>query len=485
MWNNIITTAMLGTGKKQLQPEDFLPELLPAASNVLNGKQEDQETRFLQLASLVLNYRQCGVTPLRKEGVSLTHCPREEFPYCNASAIHALQDALDMDLLPLVSFWLECCHKAQQIVVPEYVPVLLDIAVAQKRIRNLAVAACGKRGQWLGNMNNYWQFPLATNNEERWQTGTPEERRQVLMEIRLENPVLAREWLQQTWSQETAATKTDLLGVLKTNISDEDIPWLESLLQEKSQKVKEEAWKLLKQIPSSSIIQSYWTLLREVIPVDEDAQLRSSLPLPLDKIITDSGIATLSNEKTVSDEHFIVYQLISYTPLANWESHFKHLSREEIIAKFEKETPAGKFISALIQAAIRFKETSWLKLLLEKDKQFFPEAIALLSPDEQEAYLLRFFETVPQDVIHRMTTIHTEWGTTISSEVLRWIAKNPYQYTRNFFDKHILRLPLSIVNDLEKSMPQEPAYQTTWKNTSDHIRKLLAVKVQITNAFKL
>lgn len=480
MWNNIITTALLGTGKKPLLPEDLPADLLPAANIILADKQQDQETHFLQLASLVLNYRQSGVMPLHKEGVALPLCLPEERPYCNTSAVYALQDALDMDLLPLVSFWLECCNKAQQVAVPECIPTLLDIAVAQKRIRNLAVAACGNRGQWLGRMNTYWQFPLANSNEELWQTGTPEERRQVLQEIRREDAGAAREWLQQTWPQETATVKADLLKVLKINISADDAPWLESLLQEKSQKVKDEVWALLKLIPSSSIVRSYWRILQEVIPADEYSQERVSLSLPLDKAITDSGIATLSNEKNMSDEAFILYQLISYTPVSYWESHFTSLSREDIIEKF-----TGKFATAMVLAAIRFRETAWLKLLLEKDSHFFPDAIELLNAKEQEAYLLRFFETVPQDVIQRMTTITSQWGADITGAILKWIAKNPYQYTRNFFDKHILQLPLSIAGDLEKYAPEEPAYQATWRNTSDHIRKLLSCKMQITNAFNL
>jgi hypothetical protein len=45
-----------------------------------------------------------------------------------------------------------------------------------------------------------------------------------------------------------------------------DLPWLESLLNEKGQKVKDEALALLKSIPGSSIVKQYEDLLRNRYP---------------------------------------------------------------------------------------------------------------------------------------------------------------------------------------------------------------------------
>ena len=79
----------------------------------------------------------------------------------------------------------------------------------------------------------------------------------------------AREALQQTWPQENAAAKETLLEEMLVNAGDEDVAWLESLLNEKSAKVKEAALQVLKTIPSSTIVQSYWTLFKTVNQVDD------------------------------------------------------------------------------------------------------------------------------------------------------------------------------------------------------------------------
>jgi len=482
MWNNIINTALLGTGKKQLSVIDLPANLSPITTNIIGDKALDAETKFLHLAAIMLNYRQSGVMPVSNAGVPLAPAPSEELPYCSTAAIYALQDALDMDLLPLVTYWLESCYNKGQIALPEYIPVLLDTAVSQKRIRHLAMSVCGKRGQWLSSMNAEWQFPFAVSNEDRWQTGSPEDRRQVLQETRQSYPGLAREWLQQTWPQENVSTRAEFLKIMRINVSEDDLSWLESL-QEKNQRVKDEIWALLKMIPSSFIVQSYWQVLQQAVSRGSGLSLNISLQLPLDKKIIDSGIATMSNEKNLSEEAFILFQLLGTVPPAWWESHF-NADKEEVIQLFQKDDLGKRFIPALILAAGRFKDASWLRSLMEKSVSFYPDVIPLLPPAEQEEYALRLFSNFPQDVITYLSNRDDEWGMNITSEVLKWVARNPYQYTRNFFDKHILQIPVAITDELEKLTPEEPAYQATWRNTSEHIRKLLSVKTDIRNAFK-
>lgn len=481
MWNNVINTALLGTGKKQLSAAELPADLSPITAAIISDKTLDAETRFLHLAAIILNYRQSGVMPVSNSGVPLAPAPGEDQPYCSAAAIYALQDALDMDLLPLVTYWLESCYNKGQIVLPEHIPVILDTAISQKRIRHLAMSVCGKRGQWLSNMNPDWQFPFAVSNEDRWQTGSPEDRRQVLQEIRQSYPGLAREWLQQSWSQENSSTRAEFLKIMRINVSEEDLHWLESL-QEKNQRVKDEIWALLKMIPSSFIVQSYWQVLQQAVSRGSGQSLNISLKLPLDKVILDSGIATMSNEKNVSEEAFILFQLLGTVPPFFWESYF-NADKEEVIQLFEKDDLGKRFIPALILAAGRFKDTAWLQLLLDKSTSFYPDVISLLPAAEQEKYTLRLFSNFPQDVITYLSNRNDEWGINITGEVLKWVARNPYQYTRNFFDKHILQIPVAITEELEKLSPEEPAYQATWRNTSEHIRKLLSVKTDIRNAF--
>jgi len=487
MWNNIVNTVLLGTGKKQLRKDDLPPALSAVADSVLGNKSLDVETQFLHLASLALNYRQSGVTALQDSSVTLEVAPDEVLPYCSPAAWQALYTAIDMGLQALILYWMEACAAAQQLAPPEFIPTLMDMSIKEKQWRNLAIMVCGKRGEWLGQFNPAWAFRKPETTEERWQTGSLEERKQVLSSLRQDHPAQAREWLQQTWSQENAATRAELLKVLQINACEEDVPWLETLLTDKSAKVKDETWSLLKQLPTSAIIQAYWQLLQQSITPAKKGLLNKksldiSLQLPSDKRIADSGIQLLSSSKSVSDDAFILYQLTTYIPPAWWENYLQ-TDKKGVLSYFNNTELTQQFNQALGLAAIRFKDLEWLQLILKESKDFFKDALEALPVHEQEAYALRFFEKEPQFMIRFLSERDYEWGLPITRELFKWIAKNPYQYNRNFFDKQVQNIPLLIGGELESFTPELPAYQATWKNTTEHIKRLLTCKAAINKAF--
>lgn len=488
MWNTIVNTVLLGTGKKQLRKEELPPALSAIADTVMGDKSLDAETQFLHLASVAFNYRQSGVMPLEDTSVTLEPAPAEVLPYCSPAAWQALHTALDMGLPALVGYWLEACATAQQLVPPEFIPTLMDMTIKEKQWRPLVTTIAGKRGEWLSQLNPAWAFNKTETAEERWQTGSLDDRKQVLSALRKEQPAQAREWLQQTWSQENAATRAELLKVLQINASEADVAWLETLLTDKSQKVKDETWTLLKQLPTSSIIQAYWELLKQSITPEKKGLLNKKsldihLQLPSDKRIADSGIQLLSSSKSVSDDAFILYQLTTYVPPTWWESYLQ-TDKKGVLTYFHNTELTQQFIQALGLAAIRFKDIEWLQLVLKESKDFFKDALEALPVHEQEAYALKFFEKEPQYIIRFLGERDYEWGMPITRELLKWMAKNPYQYNRNFFDKQVQNLPLSIEGELENFAPELPAYQATWKNTIEHIRRLLSCKAAINRSFK-
>ncbi|SFW42422.1 DUF5691 domain-containing protein [Chitinophaga sancti] len=487
MWNNIVNTVLLGTGKKQLRKDDLPPALSAVADTVLGDKSLDVETQFLHLAAIALNYRQSGVTALQDSSVTLEAAPDEVLPYCSPAAWQALHTAIDMDLHALILYWMEACAAAQQIAPPEFIPTLMDMSIREKQWRELAVAVCGKRGEWLGQLNPAWAFKKSDSTEERWQTGSLDERKQVLTALRQENPSQAREWLQKTWSQENAATRAELLKVLQINAGEEDIPWLETLLTDKSSKVKDETWSLLKQLSTSSIVQVYWQLLQQSIKPAKKGLLNKksleiSLQLPSDKRIADSGIQLLSSSKSANDDIFILYQLTTYVPPAWWEEYLQ-TDKKGVLSYFNNTELTEKFIQALGLAASRFKDLDWFRLIIKEGEDFFMDAFNILPAHEQETYALRFFEKEVQFIIRCFSEKDYEWGLPITRELFKWIAKNPYQYNRNFFDKQVQNIPLLIAGELESFTPELPAYQATWKNTTEHIKRLLTCKAAINKAF--
>ncbi|HYE55961.1 MAG TPA: DUF5691 domain-containing protein [Chitinophagaceae bacterium] len=490
MWHDVINTALLGTDKKPTDTSNWTGQLAEAAT-LIRESSPDKEEQFLQIAAVAFNYRQCGVLPINKEAIPEAKAVAEEKKYCSVFAMQVLKDILDADSTPLLEYWLQQCANTGTIARPDLLPEILTAARQLKKLRPLAAACCGRRGEWLASFNNEWNFSVTGTNEELWQTGSPEQRRAVLQEVRQADPQLAVQWLQQTWAQEDANTKTDLLQVFYTNLSDADIPFLESLASDKSKKVKEVALKLLKQIPSSSIVQQYTQALREMVVLKKEKSLLGfsrhvSLQIQpsslLDESIFKSGIEKLSSDKEISDDEFVAFQLAKHTPPATWEI-ILNADPGKVIEILQKDKTGKKLLPAIIHSLTNFNEQRWAIAFMQHSETFYLDIIPLLPLQQQEFYSRKFIEQHADTVIYYATKREDEWSHEFAKSIFKVTAANVYQYNRSFYSQHIQRIPLSIAGELEKCTPREEHLRSSWSNMSEHIIKLLALKQQTTKAF--
>jgi len=491
-WNNILNTALLGTDKKQLNVAELSTDLLDAFVQISANNTADKEELFLQITAAAFNYRQCGIAPVTKNELSIEKAAEEERPYCNTAALAVLKDIIDDQSMPLVKYWLQHCNAKQQLVTPENIPLLFDTATTNKKLQPLITACCGKRGAWLSSFNNNWNFYVSDNDEETWQNGTTEQRRAILQKTRGTDAAKARTWLQQTWPTENANTKAELLKQIDTNISSGDIQWLESLLEEKSQKVKDVALGLLKQIPGSSIVLSYWKVLQSSIFLKKEKALlgmlnKTSLQVQLsnfDESLFKTGIEKLSNTKDFTDDEFILYQLIQFVPPQHWELHFNS-SPEQVIGYFQKDKINKKFLLAFVAALIRFNDKKWALSFLQNNETFNSYLIPLLSEKAQEVLSLQFFESNADHLTQIAMQRETEWSIEFTKKIFRHAAKNIFQYNKTFYNNIIHLVPPAVTSELEKCAPTEEHLQTAWNNMSTYIIKLLSLKLQTVQAFNL
>lgn len=492
-WDTVINTAMLGTDKKQISTTDLPSDLVEAAKYIRENETRDKEERFLQLVSLAFNYRQCGVLPSKKE-IMMPALPAEEKKYCNTDATQALTDILCEESMPLLKFWLRHCNDQQQVAPPTLIPALLTVGVQQKKLQWLIAQCCGKRGEWLAGFNHAWNYSSHQTDEELWQTGTLEQRKEVLKQTRNNDPVKGREWIQSTWAQEDANTKTALIDIMEDDVCESDITFLESLSTEKSKKVKDAAMRLLKRIPGSSVLQLYQDLLKQSVSTKKEKTLlgmmnktviQFQLPDNVPEEVFKSGIEKLSSNKNISDESFIFYQLISYTPVVFWEQHFA-CSSSEVIELFKRSEEGKQMLPAVGLAVGRFGNASWATFFTNEERSFYSDLLPLLTKREREKYLLKFIEdnTMTETVIRYVMREEEEWGEELTRAVFRHTAKTPYQYNRSFYNQYIDRIPIQIIGELEKFTPAEEHLRTMWSNMSEYIIKLSTLKIQTLKAFK-
>lgn len=492
-WNHIVQTAMIGTGKKVPDFSVYDEGLTEILTLIKNNENTDIEGKFLQMAALAFNYRQAGVNPVDGTPGFIKPAPDEQKNYCSALAIQVLNDILFEDNIPLLKMWLQSCSDKNLIVTPECIPSLFDKAMQQKPISSLVASCCGKRGEWLSAFNSEWNVSIAESDEEIWQTGTTEQRNALFTKLRKEDPEKARAWLQQIWPQEDAATRVGFLELFQTNLSRNDIPFVESLDTDKSKKVKELAVELLKRIPVSSIVLKYTEVLRQSVVLKKEKALLGmiskktlifGLPAEYDQSIFKTGIEKLSSNKEIKDEHWVIFQLIKYTPLHFWQNHLD-TTPEQVIQLFQKDAVGKIMIPALVNAVQNFNDAEWAVYFMQYSDVFYIDVIPLLPLQQQEFYCNQYFDKFPDSIINFAVESKQEWGMELAKKVFRHAAKNPYQYNRSFFLRNIEVIPIQIVGELEKCTPPEEGYRSTWSNMSDYISKLIYLKIQTKKAFNL
>lgn len=433
-WEEIINTALLGTDKRSVVVAQLPSALADAAGRIAGAGSPDKEEQFLQLAAIAVNYRQSGVVPLQREEVGIPMAPSEELPYCSGRAVQVLKEILEEGNDRLLEFWLKLCVVTRCVVVPDVLPVLLNKAVNHAWMQPLMADAGGRRGEWMRGFNPSWQSAVASD-DEIWETGTPAQRAACLRRWWVTDPGKAREMLVQTWTQENANGKVELLRQLDGAVMPGDAAWLEGLLGEKTQKVKEEVLVLLAQIPGSTVVERNWEIVRAGVYMKKERTL-------LGMVNKTSFVFDLKDPA-----------LLAGVPPAYWEAHLS-ANPMTILGYFQRE---DKKLLAFWAASIgRFRDKRWAEAFIAAEEGYYPEVVALWEG---------------------------EWSLELARVVLKHTARQPYQYPATFYKEHVVHLPAGIVADLEKFAPPEPHLKVMWDKLSEQIKRLVGLKERVSKAF--
>jgi hypothetical protein len=487
-WEDIVSKAILGSSKQHLQMSD-IPELITQEFE-LNDTQDPEED-FLRFSSLAYQFRQGGSRSLNFSNTQQAETEEETKPYCSSLATNILKTILEEEHYPLLELWLLRCSARKLCVPPEIIPALLDIAVNRKELRKLILQVSGKRGEWLCRLNSSWNFNTSGSD---WETGKAEERKELLRNLREQNPGAALELLKTTWASEGANEKVTFLEILSINLSSDDLSWLEGL-KEKGQKVNSAIHDLLTSIPTSGAVRSYWSVLKDAVNVKPGKallgmiskttlEIRESIEVP--EIIFKSGIEKLSSDKNISDHQHILRQLISAVPPSTWNDHLQ-LSTDAVLALFKKEKETTIYIPALALAAAKFKDNSWAKSILEHvgeslDSISIVTLLSTLPGADCEIYARKLVKERPE-IIQFMANQKQEWSMELAKMILNCTAREIYAYNKSFYRSVVTLIPVEILTVLDSFEPAEEQKKIYWKNQSVELARLLTIKQQTLQSF--
>ena len=492
-WNHVLHTALLGTDKERLDENGLGPELETFARQT-DGNGLDKEDRFLRMAAVAFNYRQAGAQTAVRDHVVLKAAPAEAAPYASPKSSQVLADLFAEKNISLIGLWVSLCARKGAIVDPEWLPALFQLGLQEKDLRQDIASCGGYRGVWLAGLNPEWNYTVTGEPEEDWQTGTIDQRRQALIKLRQTDPATALEWLKQTWASEDANTKTDLIRQLAINIGENDLSFLESLQAEKSKKVKDEVLTLLKKIPGSPQVRLASELLLKSLTAPAKGSLFGRLlssktaglevrPLSAEDQakLKPLGIDLLSNRKELSDDEFIVSQLLQFVPVEQLETSWS-LSNEELIKLFDQEGPGQKLMPSLVLSILHYSDHERALALVKNSKSFYLDLLPLLPVDMQDAYSIKFFADHAGTIIQYATRREEPWSTELALAILGKAPTHPYQYNKAFFTKHISLLPVGLLPEIGR-MNIDPLLLFQWEPVRDAVIRLLELKQRTINAF--
>ncbi len=196
--------------------------------------------------------------------------------------------------------------------------------------------------------------------ETIWQGGTLVQRRRLLAQLRSIKSGLARQWLLDVWKKEKAEARLGLLDTLKIGLSSEDEPFLEDVLDDRNESVREAAALQLALLPTSALLGRMEARADRMLHY-ENGKLILTNPGKIDKTWLRDGITELPPQ---SREREVWYprQVLTLVPLNHWEEHFAAQPSDLINA-----ATAGDLNELLLScwsyAALRSEAPQWLEPL--------------------------------------------------------------------------------------------------------------------------
>ncbi|RYY60332.1 MAG: hypothetical protein EOO05_10275 [Chitinophagaceae bacterium] len=486
-WSDHVNTSLLGTERKPVDPMQ-LPLILQEAGKQLLIDETEREENFLRVSALLLNYRRCGTIPESKPALALAPCPPEEKKFSSTNAASLLKDLFDAESPALVELWLNNCSAHNQVVSPEFIPLLLEYGTQHREFQQAITKCCGERGKWLAGFNPAWVYSSSDDPSVVWENGTTAQRKIVLATIRKEDPAVAIQWLQKTWAAEDAGIKQELLAVLAEHPTSVDIPFLEELATEKSKKVKDAAMGLLKQIAGSAAVLKFEKVLLELVNYKKEKgilglstkrSLEFKIPSDVDGL-KKIGIDILSPNKDFTDDQYILYQLISSVPPVFWES-ISQESPEVVLEVFEKNTITKKYLPAIVNATSLFRDTRWAEVLSKQASTAFTHVVYLLTEDRQATIAASLFQKQPREMLEIALHLTKEWPVDLARTIIVHGLKDPWTFNRGWYNRNIDKIPVSLLSELTRLNP--PGSPPGWSDMLDHISKLLSLKQSTTTIF--
>ncbi|WP_145797335.1 DUF5691 domain-containing protein [Kitasatospora atroaurantiaca] len=385
-WEELQTTALLGTDRRPLPPPSGTPALVAAAEAV---DRTDAATALLELAALETVRRRAGA---RAAEAACLPDPadtdtRPELPEAAARRLAVLVGGRAgvgtvANLGELLPQWLTTARERGYRAPAALVPVLLDTARGRSELRGDVVALAGPLGRWLAAQNPDWRFVSRTavettaagSGDRIWHEGLFAERVTHLTRLRRSDPAAALELLRSTWATERAEDRLLFLDALQDGLSPDDEPFLEAALTDRSKNVRATAAELLSTLPRSALAARMAERARAAVRLDgslpDGGRLAVTPPTECDAAMQRDGVPPKSPTGR-GERAWWFGEIVAAAPLNLWTDDTgltpEQLLRLPVTDSASTEGAADwadDLREGWARAAVRQRDADWARALL-------------------------------------------------------------------------------------------------------------------------
>lgn len=406
-WDALVSAALVGTERRP-----------PPGAASGDGR---AEARVLAAAAVTGATRRAGWRPGSVAELPAP-APPDDRPVAPPAAVQVLDLLLGGGVWvaggtrPLVAHWLGRAAERDRRPPARDLPALLELATVDPSLRGPVAGALGARGGWLVAQNAEWSWarPIQPGGWERvMRTGRRPERIAVLRAARRADPRQGRELLAATWKGNSAAERAALLECLAVALSDDDEPWLDDALDDRSRGVRAVAAALLDRLPSSRRAARMAERAGPLVRVKGRArrQLEVELPPEPDAAARRDGVTDDAPAK-VGRRTWWFTQIVGAAPLVRWE---------ELGAAAEL-VPLARRHDALLagweHAATAQRNGEWAAALFAE--LFSPALVAALDPPRAYAIVGDALDRVPDARLAGvLAALVPPWPRRLSAQIAR------------------------------------------------------------------
>jgi hypothetical protein len=426
--------------------------------------QTGKEDALLKHAAVTFLYEECGQLPAIIDG-EIEPCAEEVKQTVHSEANSQMHTARITNDEVLFDYILNRINNNNKVVGAEVVPLLLNRALADRKMAAPLLSACGETGKWLCKLNKNWQILLASDAENTdWETGSPEGRKEYFKQIREQNPSEALQLLQQIFEQENANVRAEFISLLFINLSLNDELFLEETLKDKSKKVKEHAQNLLRLLQGSAINSLYLNYLAEAFTIREERVmiiskkrvLQINNVAPTEEIFK-SGIDKVSSEKGVEDHIYWIAQMLSFVSTKLLAQKL-NTGEDEFLKLLLDQKQAKTLLPYLTSNAINLENKALALKLLQQENVSDLKLLLLLESHERTAFYEKFIESHIREVVEMLQDEdYTMIDKKLAQQIIKKLSADPYQITQAMYARMALQLPAEITKLLQDFANEETA----------------------------